>query len=138
MHYSLRKHFFISTSVQTTLNLNFLQILVFQKSHKPLKLIFRSAELREILKFDIFQKSLFCTFGKSKVSTKSCSKCSRTLFLNSAHFKEVTTKKKLWKNHAHILQTSCRLFHVLAQFCFTASGSKLGYYQLNVNIRVTE
>ena len=52
----LRKLKFISNLTKTPRYLYPLQISVFQKSHLPLKVIF---------KFDLFQKSLFCTTSAS-------------------------------------------------------------------------
>ena len=47
------------------LNLHFLRILVLQKTHFLLKLIFRATELYQRTKFDTFEKVLFCTLASS-------------------------------------------------------------------------
>ena len=47
------------------LNLHFLWILVLQKTHFLLKLIFRATELYQRTKFDTFEKALFCTLASS-------------------------------------------------------------------------
>ena len=62
---SLKKHIFISNTVQTPWNLYFLLILVFQETHLLLKLIFRATEMRQRPKFDLYQKAPFCTFVPS-------------------------------------------------------------------------
>ena len=57
---SLRKHIFISASVQTSWIWYFLYILGFQKIHALLKLIFRN-------KFDIFQETMFGTLASRTI-----------------------------------------------------------------------
>ena len=49
----------------TPYNLHFLRILVFQKTHSLLRLIFRATGLRQKFKFDTFQKGLYNTLASS-------------------------------------------------------------------------
>ena len=56
-HDCLRKVKFIPNSTKIPRNLYILQILVFQKSHLPLKVTFKD---------DLFQKLLFCTSASSR------------------------------------------------------------------------
>ena len=45
--------------------LHFLMVLVFEKVHSLLKLIFRATQLQKVPGYDIFQKTLFCTLASS-------------------------------------------------------------------------
>ena len=60
-----RKHIFISKSTQTQWNLHCRHILGFHKNNLFFKLIFRTSELPQRPKFDIFLEVLFCTSASS-------------------------------------------------------------------------
>ena len=59
---NLGKQMFIFKSNHTSLFLNFIRTLVFQKNHSFFQVIFRATQLRQMPKDDLFQKALFCTF----------------------------------------------------------------------------
>ena len=61
----LRKHIFISNSIQRPWNFHFWYVLVFQSAHLLFKLIFRANDLPQSRKFYIFQEALVFTLVSS-------------------------------------------------------------------------
>ena len=69
------------------LNLHFLWILVLQKTHFLLKLIFRATELYQRTKFDTFEKSTILHLSvKCKFGTKHRSNCSKAVSMERFYF----------------------------------------------------
>lgn len=108
----------------TPYNLHFLRILVFQKTHSLLRLIFRATGLRQKFKFDTFQKGLYNTLASST-----------NLVLKVV---PIVTGVYLWRYFtcSYKKQIIFGLFHVLAQFTFSASKTGPVYYQKKVKARV--
>ena len=48
-----------------SLDFTFSEVLVFEKTHSLLKLVFKVTQLQNIPEYDIFQKTLFCTLVSS-------------------------------------------------------------------------
>ena len=122
--------------------LHFLKNSVFQKTGSLFQLIFRATQLQQRSKYDIFQNALLCTLASR---TKRRSLCSRALFMKRFYFFLRKTndfwsfnlflKKGKVKGTFSDGKIICRLFHVSAQFLFTASKTELDYYQQKLNVR---
>ena len=108
----------------TPYNLHFLRILVFQKTHSLLRLIFRATGLRQKFKFDTFQKGLYNTLASST-----------NLVLKVV---PIVTGVYLWRyftcSYKRLIIFG--LFHVLAQFTFSASETEPVYCDKKVKARV--
>ena len=76
-------HFYLGPD---PLILNFLKILVFEKTHLLFKLIFKLTQLQKIPEYDIFRNTNLHFSVKYEFGTKRRSICSRALFMKRFYF----------------------------------------------------
>ena len=77
-------HIFISSFTQTSWNLHFQLILVYQRAHSLFKTIFMASGLPQRPTIDIFHQAVFCSLASSgNNGRKRCSNLNRVVFLKN-------------------------------------------------------